>query len=92
MSSDGDDGNSIGWRCPRRPADRVLLECARGREMVGKPRNGDSEGGRRRRGWWDDDGGTAVPVAWPAAATKEERQDGAFRRGKKRTVAPRPKP
>jgi len=39
--------------------------------------------GRRR--------GTVIPVAWAAAATKEERQNGAVSRRKKQTVVPNPK-
>jgi len=60
--------------------------------VAGGPGNGGIEGGRQWRGWWVVGGGAAVPVAWPAAATKEERQNRAVRRGKKQTVAPRPKP
>jgi len=46
---------------------------------------------RQWRDWWVDVRGTTVLVAWPAAATKEERQNGAARRGKKQRVVPNPK-
>ena len=67
------------------------FECTRGRELASGPGVGGIESGRRWRGWWADVGGTTVPVAWPAAATKEERQNAAVSRGKKRTVVPNPK-